>query len=117
MKRVLIIDDENDITHNLKNILVRNLACEVQTATSFRGALDSLKEYAPDLVFLDINLGDGNGYDLLPVIKNNKAIRVVMMSAYEKDYERIRQSGAHIFMQKPFTKEHVLDALEHVGAT
>lgn len=117
MKRVLIIDDENDITHNLKNILVRTLACEVHTATSFRGALKSLKEYAPDLVFLDINLGDGNGYDLLPEIKNNKAIKVVMMSAYEKDYERIRQSGANIFMQKPFTKEHVLDALEHVGAT
>ena len=74
-----------------------------------------------DAIFLDLNLPDGIGFDLLPVIKTNgRAIiespKVVMISAFDGLAERKRASdqGADYFMGKPFTRKTVEQALESI---
>lgn len=119
MIKVLIIDDEEDISHNIKVILLKRLEGEILSASGFSEAMDILKTYSPQLVFLDINLGDGNGYDLLPVIKPDMRPKpiIVMMSANdaEKEKTRVKDMGADFFMQKPFTKERIFKVLDEMN--
>ena len=119
MTKVLIIDDEEDITHNLNSILKKNLTKDVKIAGSFSGAKEAIAGFAPDVVFLDVNLGDRNGDDPVPLIKEPKQTppKIIMMSAYdgEKERQQVIEKGANLFMQKPFTKEDILSSLQKVG--
>ena len=67
----------------------------------------------PDIVFLDVNLGDGSGYELLDEIKEKDSLSqyVVMMSAYEKEQEQkdSLEKGADYFMSKPFERATVIN--------
>lgn len=118
MTKVLIIDDEEDITHNLNSILKKNLTRDVKIACSFNEAKLVLESFFPDVVFLDVNLGDGNGYDLVPVLKTSQTVpKIIMMSAYdgEKERQQVIEKGANLFMQKPFTKEDILASLSKIN--
>lgn len=116
---VFIIDDEADITLNLKGILKKELSPNsISIAHSYTEAKQLLENDTPDLMFVDINLGDGSGFDVLKILKskNNIPTKVIMMSAYatEDEISNAKQDGIDIFMQKPFTKENVITHLNTV---
>ena len=115
IKKVLIIDDEADICLLLSGLL-RRLGYQPTCASFLEEGRQCINLQQFDAVFLDLNLPDGLGFDLLPLIKKNEDTKVVMISAFDGLAERKRASdgGADYFMGKPFTRKTVELALESI---
>jgi DNA-binding response OmpR family regulator len=113
-KRILIIDDETDICLLLSGLL-RRLGYQPTCAHSIGEGRKCLNSQQFDAVFLDLNLPDGLGFDLLPMIRGAQTnIKIIMISAFDGQTERKRATdqGADYFIGKPFTRRSVETALE-----
>ena len=103
MKRILIVEDDN----LLNKTLAYNLASDGYNITSVlnaRAAAESLKTNIFDLVLLDINLPDGNGYELCRLIKPEYPDTVVIfLTANDQESDQIRgyEAGAVDYITKP----------------
>jgi len=109
----LVIDDETDIGLLVCRFLKREeIGCH--QATTIAEATAQLNNSAFDIFFLDINLPDGNGLNLLPLIKRScPHCKVFVISAYQHDDEKKKafELGADQFMSKPFSKKQILSLL------
>lgn len=115
-KRVLIVDDEADICLLLSGLL-RRLGYQPTCAHFIEDGRQCLKTQQFDAVFLDLNLPDGLGFDLLPTIKQDQnEAKIIMISAFDGQTERRRATdqGADYFIGKPFTRRSVEMALETI---
>lgn len=115
-KRVLIIDDETDICLLLSGLL-RKLGYIPTCANYIEEGRQCVSSQQFDAIFLDLNLPDGLGFDLLPAIKQDQAsAKIIMISAFDGQAERRRatEQGADFFVGKPFTRLSVEQALHSV---
>lgn len=115
-KRVLIVDDEADICLLLSGLL-RRLGYQPTCAHFIEEGRQCLNAQQFDAVFLDLNLPDGLGFDLLPSIRQRQAdIKIIMISAFDGQAERRRatEQGADYFIGKPFTRRSVETALQTI---
>lgn len=102
---ILIVDDEVDMLESLSELLTLELPdYHVATAECFDTALEYSNSEPPNLVLLDIKIGDENGLKLIPKLKElNQKISVIMLTAYRNNeyaIEALRQ-GAVDFLYKP----------------
>ena len=68
--KILIVEDEIELLITISNYLAKeNYVCEL--AENFKKATEKLSIYEYDIIILDITLPDGNGIDLLKIIKKN----------------------------------------------
>ncbi|MBP9883083.1 MAG: response regulator [Chitinophagales bacterium] len=110
-KTVLIIDDEQEICMLLATIVKKNSLNPVYVH-SISDAVLIVEKFRPILTFLDINLPDGNGLDLLGTLTSQyPKMKVVIISAFDGFRERAINIGAHGFLSKPFTQKSVADLL------
>jgi two-component system OmpR family response regulator len=115
-KRVLIIDDEADICLLLSGLL-RRLGYQPTCAHFIEEGRQCLSSQQFDAIFLDLNLPDGLGFDLLAAIKEMQAdAKIIMISAFDGQAERRRATdqGANYFIGKPFTRRSVEMALQTI---
>lgn len=102
--KVLIIEDEIDLLIAISNFLVKeNYICEL--ADSFSKANEKLSIYEYDIILLDITLPDGNGLELIKVIKKyNIKSGVIIISAKNSLDDKINglDLGADDYITKPF---------------
>src|SRR5690242_8563736 len=111
--KVLIIDDEQDICFLLRNLLEKQ-KYDVKISHTLRDGFIKLGEYHPQILFLDINLPDGSGLELLKTIKTDYPdMKIIMISAYDGWVERnkAKENGADAYLSKPLNKELVLETL------
>ena len=107
MKRILIVEDDA----LLNKTLAYNLSSDgwdVTPALNAKTAADLLAGRSYDLVLLDINLPDGNGYDLCGLIKPERPDTVVIfLTANDQESDQIRgyEAGAVDYITKPFSIE------------
>jgi DNA-binding NtrC family response regulator len=117
-ENILIIDDEVDICFILSGIL-RSKEYKSTYANTLREGLEKLNAIHPSVLFLDINLPDGNGLEYISKIKAiDPSIRIIMISAYDGVNERTKATseGADGFIGKPFTKDSVCNLLDQLTA-
>ena len=113
IKEILVIDDNPDIRFLICNILEEK-NYKVRSAANYDQAELEINNRLPDLAIIDIKLDkpDKDGIDLLKlVIKKNKSIPVIMISGHATvkiALEAIRL-GAYEFIEKPFSKEKILN--------
>jgi len=82
MARILIVDDEDNIL-KLYRSEFEDEGCEVMTATSGVEALSLVRESEPDLLILDIRLGDESGLELLrQLLEIQPSLSVILNSGY-----------------------------------
>lgn len=107
--RILVVDDEPSVTDALKLILTE-LGHRVDSAKTVAEATEFLKGSPYDLVFTDLRLPDGNGTDLLSLIKSDTPnTEVIVMTAHgslDITIEAIKR-GAFYYIEKPFTPHQV----------
>lgn len=108
MKHILIVDD---MTTNLKcaSEILKD-AYEITTANSGRQALSFLTERIPDLILLDINMQDMNGYEVMKIMEENsvkKEIPIIFLMADTNQESEAKglDMGAFDFIRKPFEPE------------
>lgn len=113
---ILIIDDESSITLILSSILTKNFAFDIKTVNSYADAQKLIPNTRFIMALVDINLGDGSGYDLIPLLKAHQdpSPTVIMMSAHTAEGERDNaiRNGADDFMSKPFNKNVIINTLK-----
>jgi len=107
---ILIIDDDPALRLGLAETL-KARGCTVEEAESLAGARERLSKSAPHAVLLDIQLGDGNGLELLPLLKDSwPDVPVVMMTAHGSIDSAVlaMQRGAATYLQKPLNSEELV---------
>lgn len=82
-KKIVIIDDEQDLCHLMKRYFVE-LDYDVFLANTLGTGLDLMKEVEPDVLFLDNNLPDGLGWDRMNfLVENYPGCKINLISAYK----------------------------------
>ena len=111
--RILVVDDEPDITALVAYHLARE-GYRVTTAGTGADALRAAREERPDLVVLDLMLPGHSGYDVLSELRRREETReigVLLLTARKEEPDRIKglTLGADDYLSKPFSpKELVL---------
>ena len=112
----LIVDDEPDI-RILLGLLLEQAGVTTLTATSLASAREALANHRFDVVFIDINLPDGLGYELIPEIRAAMpTARCITISAADTEAVKAMAYGADAFVAKPFSRTHILHSMGlHTG--
>jgi DNA-binding response OmpR family regulator len=105
-KRVLLVDDEEDIL-TVVSARLSSMGYEVLTAADGQQALDVARRESPDLILLDLMLPKLDGYKVCRMLKFDKAyenIPIVIFSAKASDADKKMASdaGADGYLSKPF---------------
>jgi len=113
--RTIIVDDEKQ-THEAIARLLQPANTDVEivgNGYSVAEGLDLAHRHQPELVFLDVEMPDGTGFDLLEKI-GKPAFHVVFITAYNKYAETAFRFGALDFLTKPLDPELLSAALDRV---
>ena len=114
--KVLIVDDEIDICLLLKSLL-RSQSVESSFVQTLADAEKTIGQLQPAILFLDMNLPDGNGIQKIEVFKKQSPnTNIIMMSAYDtvEDRRKALEKGADNFLSKPFTRQQILDLVHKI---
>lgn len=102
--KILIVEDETGILNSITAYFAQSgYVCEI--ASTFALAEEKIHLYEYDCVILDITLPDGNGLDLLKLVKNrNSKAGVIILSAKNSIDDKVKglTSGADDYLAKPF---------------
>jgi DNA-binding response OmpR family regulator len=117
-KKILIVDDEDDILHFLELVL-REKGYEVATASGGHEALTKAQLERPDLVLLDIMMPQMDGWEVLKLLRVDEGtsqIPVAMLSARTEAKDRVQglQEGAIDYICKPFSLQELLGKIETI---
>jgi CheY-like chemotaxis protein len=119
VRKILLVDDEPDVTYTIRNILEDN-GFQVDT---FNDPITSLKSYTSnfyDLVILDIKMPKMDGFELYNKIREkDPKVKICFLTASEMYYEKFRKARSEIgkiigedcFIQKPIKNEDLVKKL------
>lgn len=121
--RVLVVDDEPQITRVLKTVL-SSQGYEVRTAAEGETALASFKEWLPELVITDLKMPHMDGVELCKRIREvSPNVPIIVLSVKDEERTKIEalDSGADDYVTKPFGIDELMAraraALRRSGAT
>src|ERR1700689_3850739 len=101
--RVLVVDDEPLARANLSVLLRRDPTVEiVGEGSSGREALAEIRDKKPALVFLDVQMPECDGFDVLEQLGNAPPAVLVFVTAYDQYALRAFEAGALDYLLKPF---------------
>jgi len=113
MKKILVIDDSMTIVKSMEYLL-KDLGYDVKIAIGSIEALIIFNAYHPDLVFLDIEMPQMNGYELLKKLKEKmtlaqQTVPVIMLTGKNRQDDVIQsiKLGATDYIVKPFDQFQV----------
>lgn len=117
MKKAVIIDDENR-TRDLIAKMINSFGLDIEAISAgenVQSGIKAIEEHQPDIVFLDIQMPDGTGFDLLKAIPN-KNFEVIFITAHEEFAIKAIKFSALDYILKPVDPEElkaaVVNALE-----
>lgn len=117
-KRILVVDDERNIV-DLLSLILRGDGYEVATALNGVEALKKAQKELPDLVILDVNMPQIDGWNVLSSIRaseNTRKLPVLMCTNKDlvSDVERAEMLGATGYIPKPFAVDRVLKKVRQI---
>jgi two-component system, NtrC family, response regulator len=115
-KRILIIDDDRLVCNSIANV-AKTLGCYPSSALTLKEGIGAVQSGPFDVVFLDVNMPDGNGIEMLPQItKNHGSPEVIIITAYgdPDSVETALSRGAWDYLEKPFSRNDLVQLLKDV---
>lgn len=115
MIKVMIVEDSRLARLELKSQLkhIDYMSC-VAEAENIEQALKCYEEHKPQLIFLDIDLPDGSGFDFLTQLENPP--NVIFTTAYQEFALKAFEQDAIDYILKPYTQERLTKACERFKA-
>ncbi|MFC4908342.1 LytR/AlgR family response regulator transcription factor [Actinomadura gamaensis] len=115
MIRTLIVDDEPPARRRLQRMLARHDDVQLLAGCGSPGtALAALDRHRPDLVFLDVRLSGGDGFDVLDAIWGRHDPAVVFVTAFSRHAVRAFEIDAVDYLLKPYGQDRLDLALARV---
>lgn len=114
-QRILVADDQFDAAQSLAVLLIQ-LGHQAQFLTDPRRALDVAEAFRPNIVFLDINMPEINGWDLARAFRARygpDGLRIVAITGYgsEDDVAQSREAGFDAYITKPVSLELIKEVI------
>src|SRR6187549_2523567 len=111
--RAAIVDDEPLARRRIRNLLTEAPDVEViAECANGKDAIESIEESPPDLLFLDIQMPEIDGFDVLQAIGVGHVPVVIFVSAYDQFALRAFEAHALDYLLKPFDDERFAAALQ-----
>lgn len=119
--KVLLVDDDPSI-HRLIGAALGDRKFRLLSAESVTAAVELLQTETPDLVMVDLGLGDRSGWELLEILRSDtpyRRIPVVILTASEQveDRQRSVKMGADRYLTKPVSAEQVRKTIRELMST
>lgn len=112
MIRAVIVDDEAPARANLKALLRRHSDIDIVAECESGGsALEAIRKLRPDLVFLDIQMPQHDGFDVLEMLGGATPAAVIFVTAYDQHALRAFDVGALDYLLKPYSDARFHTAL------
>ena len=116
-RRILIVDDDEQIVELFVDVFSRNPRIEVKTASTGYEAGSLTESFKPDLMLLDFMLPDINGNVVCKSVRDNPALagtKIIIVSGVVKqaDIDELLEAGADDFVNKPFNIEELMEKVE-----
>src|SRR5216117_573075 len=107
--RVLVVDDEPQITRVLRTVLTSQ-GYQVRTAAEGESALANFKEWRPELVITDLYMPHMDGVELCRRIRALSAVPIIVLSVKGEERTKVEalDSGADDYVTKPFGIDELL---------
>lgn len=114
--RILIVDDNKDLLHLLCEQLSGAGYRHIQTAANCAAAKKLFAAEIPELMILDINLPDGDGFSLFRALHAKADVPALFLSARDTDADRLfgLGLGADDYLTKPFLMQELLLRVQHI---
>jgi excisionase family DNA binding protein len=115
-RKVLIVDDDQELVELINDVLEKDGRFEVRTVNNGFDAGMMVKEYHPDLIVLDVMLPDINGREVCQRVRTDKSmddVRIICISGMveEDKIEDLKAAGANDFLHKPFEVETLIERM------
>ncbi len=113
MYKVVLIDDEKNIQISLKHI-IEDFSSDIQIvgyANNVKTGVEAINKLQPDIVFLDIEMPDGTGFDILKQLQNIN-FSLIFCTGHDGFAIKAFKFNAIDYVLKPFDIEAVISALE-----
>ena len=113
MKKAVIIDDENR-TRDLIAKMINSFGLDIlaiPAGENVQSGIQAIEELKPDIVFLDIQMPDGTGFDVLKAVKD-KNFEVIFITAHEEFAIKAIKFSALDYLLKPIDPEELKAAVE-----
>lgn len=116
--KVMVIDDEPDITNIVQEFL-EAAGYEVVCLNSTQYWFEQFQAFQPDMILLDISMPGEDGYAVCSQLKADPStadVPVVFLTGKDKDEDQGRsfKSGAEMFIKKPFSGDRLLGIVQIV---
>jgi two-component system LytT family response regulator len=110
--RALVVDDESLARRNLTVLLRRDPDIQsVAECSSGLDAIDEIRKSKPDLVFLDVQMPECDGFDVLELLGSDLPPTIIFVTAYDEYALRAFEAGALDYLLKPFDDARFCRAL------
>lgn len=108
-KKILVIDDEPQITRVLKGSLIAH-RYDVRTAADGDSGLDLFRDFIPDLIITDLSMPEMNGIEVCRQIREISEVPIIVLSVRgdEKTKVEALDAGADDYVTKPFGIDELL---------
>lgn len=114
-QRILVVDDDENIAE-LIGLYLNKECFETKLVYDGEQALKAVKDFAPNLVLLDIMLPGIDGYEVLREIRRGGSLPVIMLSAKGETFDRVLglELGADDYIMKPFDSKEMVARVKAV---
>ena len=119
-KKILVVDDEVALTRMIKLNLERTGKYEVKTENFGKKAVTAVKDFQPDLIFLDVVMPDMTGDEVAQELRDDEAlgkIKLVFMTAIISKQETNSMGsniGGNEYLAKPVTAEDLIKVIDRI---
>jgi DNA-binding response OmpR family regulator len=115
MKTILLADDDTAIRQTLGQVLILEQYCVIFAATG-REAAAKFISHLPDLVLLDLNMPDRDGWEAFQLMNStHPSVPVVVITARPHQHQRAAEMGAVALLEKPLDIQSLLKTIrEHL---
>ena len=114
--KILVVDDNRELRSLIKEELTGAGYRAVRMADSAAAARQAISGELPELVILDINLPDGDGFGLFRTLRTESDVPALFLSARDADADRLfgLGLGADDYLTKPFLMQELLLRVQHL---
>lgn len=115
MKKILIIEDEINLAKSIE-LFFKNENFQLIIIHDGKKSIDKFYSEKPDLVLLDINLPNMNGWEICNEIRSNSDTPVIMMTARDSEYDELKglELGADDYITKPINLKILLARIKRI---
>ena len=111
--KILLVEDDPKIRQELK-VLLENNQYEIVINSMMGDCTEEINKIEKDLVLLDINLPNQNGFDICKKIKENASVPIIFVTSCTGEESELKSilSGGDDFITKPYNKDILLEKMK-----